>query len=104
MPVRKTETSWTTASCARQCWNFAGEAPEPPAGFCGEVFRKITSRSASGNDTGRSSTALTTEKMAVLAPIPSVSAATAASVNAGLCRTIRSDCLRSLTNASSMGS
>jgi hypothetical protein len=36
-------------------------------------------------------TAFTTEKMAVLAPIPSVSAATAASVKAGLFANARSE-------------
>ena len=51
---------------------------------------KNTSRSASGNGTGLSRTAFTTEKMAVLAPIPSASAATVAKVKAGLRRSIRS--------------
>ena len=37
-------------------------------------------RSASGNGSGFSSTVLTTEKMAVLAPIPSASAETAVAV------------------------
>jgi hypothetical protein len=45
----------------------------------------ITTRSGLGNDTGRSITALTTEKIAVLAAMPRVSAARAARVNAGLC-------------------
>src|SRR4051812_49141749 len=54
-----------------------------------------TTRSASGTAIGFSSTALTTEKIAVLAPMPSVSAATAARVKAGLCANMRSDCLRS---------
>ena len=44
----------------------------------GDTFMKTTTRSGSGTATGFSSTALTTEKMAVLAPMPSVSAATAA--------------------------
>src|SRR2546423_14590596 len=61
-----------------------------------------TTRSGSGTGTGFSSTALTTEKIAVFAPIPSVSAATAATVNAGLCTNIRRECLRSLRNASNM--
>src|SRR5437667_7301621 len=51
---------------------------------------KKTTRSGSGAFTGLRSTALTTEKMAVLAPIPSVSAATAASVNAGALMSVRS--------------
>ena len=70
------------AVCSRQCMNLAGDAAAPDP--CGEVFMKITRRSASGKGTGRSMTALTTEKIAVLAPIPSVKAAMAASVNAGL--------------------
>jgi hypothetical protein len=61
-----------------------------------------TIRSGSGNDTGRSRTALTTEKMAVLAPMPSVRAATAASENAGVCQNIRSACLRSFREVSNM--
>jgi hypothetical protein len=62
--------------------NFAGDEPDPDPR--GDVLMKTTIRSASGNDSGLSNTALTTEKMAVLTPMPSVSAATAASVNAGL--------------------
>jgi hypothetical protein len=102
-PVRNTDTSWTTVSSDRQCWNFAGDAPGP-GGPWFDVLRKMTRRSGSGKGTGRSITALTTEKIAVLAPMPRVNAATAASVKAGLCRNIRSDCFKSLTNASSMGS
>ena len=78
--------------------NFAGDEPDPDPR--GDVLMKTTTRSGSGNDSGLSKTALTTEKMAVLTPMPSVSAATAASVNAGLCRNIRRECLRSLKNAS----
>jgi hypothetical protein len=43
---------------------------------------KRTTRSGSGNGTGFRSTALTTEKMAVFAPMPRASAAIAAAVNA----------------------
>ena len=50
----------------------------------------------------RSITALTTEKIAVFTPMPSVSAAIAASVNAGLCANIRSECFRSLKMVSIM--
>src|SRR5215204_2334907 len=64
---------------------------------------KTTTRSASGTESGFNSTALTTEKIAVVAPMPSVSAATAASVNAGLCRNMRSECVRSLRKASMTG-
>ena len=63
---------------------------------------KITTRSGSGTATGFSSTALTTEKIAVLVPMPSVSAATAASVKAGLCANIRSACFKSCKSVSSM--
>ena len=74
--------------------NFAGERPAVDA-----LRRRrlnITRRSGSGNGTGFSSTALTTEKMAVLAPMPSASAATAAAVKPRLCPNIRSECRRSL--------
>ena len=40
-------------------------------------------------------TALTTEKIAVLTPMPSASAEMAAKVKAGLLANIRSDCLKS---------
>ena len=82
----------------RQCVNFAGEAagPEP----CGEVFMNNTMRSGSGTATGFSSTALTTEKIAVFAPMPSVSAATAASVNAGALIRVRMVYRRSLSSSS----
>ena len=61
---------------------------------------KTTTRSGSATATGFSSTALTTEKIAVLAPMPSVRAATAARVKAGLCANMRKECFRSLMNAS----
>ena len=48
------------------------------------MFRNITSRSGSGNGAGFSSTELTTEKIAVFVPIPSVRAATAAAVKPGI--------------------
>src|SRR5579872_7598782 len=79
--------------------NFAGDAAGPP-GPRGDVLTKTTTRSGSGMPTGLNSTALTTEKIAVLAPMPSVMAATAASVNAGLWRNIRSECFKSLKNDS----
>ena len=43
-----------------------------------------TSRSGSGKGAGFSSTELTTEKIAVFVPIPSVRAATAAAVKPGI--------------------
>src|ERR1051326_1847916 len=82
--------------------NFAGDAAGPP-GPRGDVLMKTTTRSGSGMPTGLSRTALTTEKSAVFAPIPSVIAATAAIVNAGLCANIRSECFRSLRNDSMRG-
>ena len=60
----------------------------------------ITRVSGSGYDIGFSSTAFTTEKIAVFAPMPSVSAAIAAAVKARLCANIRNECLRSLANVS----
>src|SRR5438093_5417974 len=82
----------------RQCWNFAGEAagPCPP----GEVFMNMTSRSGSGNGTGFNNTALTIEKMAVFAPMPSASAAMAVTVNAFACLNIRRECFRSFKKVS----
>ncbi len=58
-------------------------------------------RSGSANPSGSSSTAFTTEKIAVLAPIPSASAATAARVKPGLRRSARSAWRRSLPKPSS---
>src|SRR6476646_6991978 len=64
---------------------------------------KTTTLSGSGTATGFSRIAFTTEKMAVLAPMPNVSAATAARLNAGLCTNIRSACFTSLSSVSSIG-
>src|SRR5437867_4389285 len=64
------------------------------------VFVNSTNRSGSGNGAGFSNTELTTEKIAVLVPIPSVRAATAAAVKPGLCRKIRSECRMSWRNVS----
>src|SRR6476646_1757942 len=63
---------------------------------------KTTTLSGSGTATGFSRIAFTTEKMAVLAPMPNVSAATAARLNAGLCTNIRSACFTSLSSVSSI--
>src|SRR5262245_22335603 len=52
-------------------------------------------RSGSGNGTGFRTTALTTEKIAVVVPMPSAIAATAATANRGLVRNTRNACLRS---------
>src|SRR5215831_10310997 len=66
----------------------------------GDVFISITRRSGSGKGTGLRRTALTTEKMALFVPMPSASAATAASVKVGLFRNICNECFRSLRNVS----
>ena len=50
----------------------------------------MTTRSGSANGSGRSSTASTVEKIAVLAPIPRASAPTATAVNPGEWRSSRS--------------
>ena len=51
---------------------------------------KNTTRSGSGAATGFSRTVFTIEKMAVFAPMPSVSAAMAVAVNAGALISVRS--------------
>ena len=55
----------------------------------GKARVRTTILSASGYGRGRSSTALTTVKMAVLAPIPSASVSTATAVNPGLFSIVR---------------
>ena len=57
-------------------------------------------RSASGYGSGFSRTTLITEKMAVLAPIPSASAAMAMAVKPGLLRKTRKACRRSASRFS----
>src|SRR5688572_17459651 len=59
-------------------------------------------RSESGYGSGRSRTAFTTEKIAVLTAMPRVSAATAAKAKAGLCTNMRRACLTSRTVVSIM--
>jgi len=58
-----------------------------------ELFRSVSqsiiSRSIPTNGVGRKSTPSTTEKMAVLAPMPSASVSTAATVKPGLRRRVR---------------
>src|SRR5688572_5507497 len=92
----------TVVSC-RQCANFAGDEAGPP---CPSRFMlmKNTMRSGSGNGSGFSRTALTTEKIAVLAPIPRANADTAAAVNTAFWRNIRSACLRSCRKSSTESS
>ena len=57
-----------------------------------------TSRSGAGNGSGRSRTALTTEKMAVLAPMPSASATMATAANPGAFHSARAPYLMSLSS------
>src|SRR5258706_3871289 len=75
--------------------NFAGEAAGP-AIAPSLVFTGITSVSGASYGIGFSSTALTTEKIAMLTPMPSVSARTAVAVNTGFSRNDRQACLMSL--------
>src|SRR5690606_10407462 len=74
--------------------NFAGDATGP-AGLPLALFMIETIRSGSSNGIGFSSTALTTEKIAVLTPMPSISAASAVNVKPGLSRNPLSACFRS---------
>jgi hypothetical protein len=76
-----------TLVCCRQRANFAGDATGSDP--CGNVVIKNTARSGSGAESGRRRTASSTEKIAVLAPIPRVRAATAASVKAGALISVR---------------
>src|SRR6185295_1304382 len=98
MPARNAAACSTTSACDRQCWNLAGEAAAPCP--CGDVFMNITSRFGSGKGTGLSRTALTSEKIAVLAAMPRASAETAAMVNAAFSRNIRIACLTSFSRVS----
>jgi len=70
------------------------------AGACGEVFMEQHDRAESGKGTGLRRTALTTEKIAVLAPNAKASAATAAAVNARFFANIRNACFRSCRKSS----
>jgi hypothetical protein len=57
--------------------------------FPGLLERAIISRSGSGNGRGLRRTALTTLKIAVVAPIPSASATTATTAKPGLLASVR---------------
>src|SRR5580658_424651 len=92
-PVSYAATSSSTWVCRRQVLYLGTEAAEkPPWGV--EVIR-VTMRSGWGNARGLSSTVLTTEKMAVFAPIPSASADIAVAVKPGLWRSRRKACFTS---------
>ena len=95
-PFRNAATSWTTSVCWLQKANFAGDPP----GFlpCGETTWSHTIRSGSGNGAGVKNTVLTIEKMAVVAPMPSARAPTAASVKPGLRRSERTAYVRSCSS------
>src|SRR3954462_1707801 len=83
----KADTCSKVDGMARQALNFASEALayEPS----GAVVMNHTMRPGLGYDSGRSSTALTSEKIAVLAPTPSASVRTATRVKPGLRRQVR---------------
>jgi hypothetical protein len=72
---------------------LVGDAPGKAP--CGDVFMKNTIRSGSGYGNGLRRTVLTTENTAVVAPMPSASAASAAKLNARCCPSMRSEYLRS---------
>ena len=76
-----------TLDCPSQCSNFAGEASESKIRSPVSEIRVVinmTRRSDSKIGNGLRSTVLTIEKTAVVAPIPSASATTAVTINAGL--------------------
>src|SRR3954454_20131291 len=82
------ETSWNVDGMDRHALNFASDAQA--YGPSGAVVRNQTMREESGYESGRRRTALTSEKMAVFAPIPTASVRTATSVKPGLRRHPRS--------------
>src|SRR4029079_7439325 len=87
-----------TSVCRDQKTNLVGDAPAPEP--WGDVFMKNTIRSGSGYGNGLRSTVLTTENTAVVAPMPSASAASAAKLNARCWPSMRSEYLRSCTKRS----
>src|ERR1700691_758709 len=84
-----------------QALNFGTEAelPTPP----GKPRATCMIRSGSGYGSGFSRTTLITEEMAVLAPMPRASAATAMAVKPGLLRNTRKACRRSASRFSMPG-
>src|SRR5688572_27100091 len=97
--LRTAATCSSTSVWPRQCMYLAGE-DAPPTEVPLFVFTSCTSVSGSGNGTGFSSTALTTEKIAMLTPMPSVSAAIAVAANSLFSRNMRQACLMSLVSVS----
>jgi hypothetical protein len=65
------------------------EATSSATPLCRSVAKINTSRPACGNGNGRSSTALTTLKIAALAPMPRPSVSTATAVKPGALRNMR---------------
>jgi hypothetical protein len=68
---------------------LAGEVTLFLLAACRFFSHKTTSRSGSPYGIDRSSTAWTTEKIAVFAPMPSANASNATAVKAGLLRNMR---------------
>jgi len=68
---------------------FGGETEHQSADDAGYFSQSENSRPSFGNDSGRSTTPLTTEKMAVVAPMPSASVRTTAVVKPTLARIAR---------------
>src|ERR1700730_1077281 len=81
-PNRHADTSWKALVFSRHALNFVAEAyGNSPSG---PIFVNITIRSGSGKGRGFNSTVLTTEKIATLAPIPSVNVRTATTLETRL--------------------
>jgi hypothetical protein len=97
--LRNAATCSSTSLCARQCMYLAGDAAGLPIAPS-NVPTGCTSESGSGYAIGFNSTALTTEKMAMLAPMPSVNATTAVAVKSLLSRNSFHACLTSSATAS----
>src|SRR5262245_12877862 len=79
---------------SRHSMSFVGETLVPNTALSRRIC-SWTMRSGSGKGTGFRTTALTTEKIAVVVPIPSAIAVTAVTANTGLVRNTRNACLRS---------
>lgn len=93
------EMSWKAWVCSRQKLYSFGDATglRPP---CLNKFSKITILSGSVKANGFNRTVFTTEKIAVLVPMPSASAAITTMVNPGAWRNMRQECFRSFRKLS----
>ena len=78
-----------------QSTKFAGATENVGQPRCRLFSNRMTRRSLCGNGNGCSTTALTTLKMAVVAPMPSASVSRATAVKLGCCRSNRSAYRRS---------